>query len=73
MLHLTGFFVLVGLPGGTSHALGTASLATAEPLIAPPSAVTFLVTGKALALIKPQPKCVRCQSSNYVQGIKATS
>jgi hypothetical protein len=31
--------------GGTSHALGTASVTASEPKIAPPSAVTFLVTG----------------------------
>jgi putative effector of murein hydrolase len=32
--------------GGTAHALGTASVVASEPKTAPPSAVTFLVTGK---------------------------
>ena len=36
------------MTGGTAHALGTATVLTTEPLIAPTSAVTFLVTGKAL-------------------------
>eukprot|EP00960_Hanusia_phi_P051866 761073-Hanusia_phi.AAC.2 len=31
--------------GGTSHALGTASVASSEPKISPPSAVTFLLSG----------------------------
>ena len=31
--------------GGTSHALGTASVTSSEPKISPPSAVTFLITG----------------------------
>ena len=35
--------------GGTSHALGTASVAASEPKISPPSAVTFLVTGNRAA------------------------
>ena len=35
--------------GGTSHALGTASVAASEPKISPPSAVTFLVTGNGAA------------------------
>jgi hypothetical protein len=48
-----------GVIGGTSHALGTASLAIAEPKIAPPSAVTFLVTGKKFQLAKPEVKHAR--------------
>ena len=32
--------------GGTAHALGTASVVASEPKTAPPSAVTFLVTGQ---------------------------
>ena len=39
------FFFLSLATGGTSHALGTASVTASEPKIAPPSAVTFLVTG----------------------------
>jgi len=37
--------------GGTSHALGTASVTASEPKIAPPSAVTFLVTGTFLCAL----------------------
>jgi len=37
--------------GGTSHALGTASVTASEPNISPPSAVTFLVTGTILCVL----------------------
>ena len=41
--------------GGTAHALGTASVVASEPKTAPPSAVTFLVTGqKFSATVYPQ-------------------
>jgi len=43
--------------GGTSHALGTASVAASEPKISPPSAVTFLVTG---AHLLSRSLCVSC-------------
>ena len=42
------FFFIGWMTGGTAHALGTATVLTTEPLIAPTSAVTFLVTGKTL-------------------------
>jgi hypothetical protein len=45
---LTCFFFVGWMTGGTAHALGTATVLTTEPLIAPTSAVTFLVTGKTL-------------------------
>lgn len=41
--------------GGTSHALGTASVAASEPKISPPSAVTFLVTGTILCALVQVP------------------
>ena len=48
--------------GGTSHALGTASVTASEPKISPPSAVTFLVTGTIL--------CALVQLSSFRMLIK---